>query len=48
MKEQIFTLQYPWDTNGYRPFTEFHLSTDEEGFHMHILVLECNPRRTDS
>lgn len=48
MNEQVFTLQYPWDFNGYRPKTEFHLHTDSDSFCMHIIVKEKNPRRVET
>jgi len=45
MKAKTFTLIYPWDNGGYRPEVTFHLSTDEVGFQMHIVVKEADPRR---
>lgn len=48
MKEQSFSLNYPWDSNGYCPKTEFHLGMDSEGFHMHIIVEETDPRRVET
>lgn len=48
MKVYTFTLMYPWDKCGYKPYTEFHLSMDECGFLMHIIVHENNPRRTET
>ncbi len=45
MEMQTFTLQYPWDINGYKPKAKFQLSMNDDGFHMHIVVKECDPRR---
>jgi len=43
--KKVFTLIYPWDVNGYKPAVEYYLTVDQEGFHMHILAMESNPRR---
>jgi len=48
MKTKKFTLTYPWDVNGYKPYTEFELSVDECGFCMHITAWESNPRRVET
>jgi hypothetical protein len=45
MQGKTITLTYPWDINGYKPYTEFHLSVDDVGFCMHIVVQETEPRR---
>lgn len=45
MEKQIFTLTYPWDKYGYKPIVVFELGVNEDGFVMHITVLESNPRR---
>ena len=45
MKKQTFTLQYPWDKNGYKPNVLFELGMNEEGFTMHITVPESDPLR---
>ena len=45
MKKRYFTLTYPWDTNGYKPEVVYELDMNEEGFVMHIIVPERNPRR---
>lgn len=44
---QSFTLTYPWDDCGYKPYTEFNLDVNETGFTMHITVWEQNPKRTE-
>lgn len=43
---QTFTLTYPWDDSGYKPYAEFKLHVDDAGFAMHITVREQNPKRT--
>ena len=43
---QTFTLTYPWDNNGYKPYAEYELDVDATGFAMHITVWEHNPKRT--
>ena len=43
---QTFTLTYPWDENGYKPYVEYKLNVDDTGFSMHITAWEQNPRRT--
>ena len=48
MSTQVFQLSYPWDQNGYCPRTEFRLYADREGFHLHTLVEERNPRRQET
>lgn len=48
MKDQIFTITYPWDKNGYKPEVVFELSKNEDGFVMHITVSEFNPRRVQT
>ncbi len=48
MRQQTFTLTYPWDINGYKPYVEYELSMDDEGFRMHITVHERNPRRVET
>lgn len=48
MKPKHFTLTYPWDINGYKPYTEYELCMDEEGFLMHITVQERDPRRVET
>ena len=49
MKNQIFTLTYPWDEtldqNGYKPEVTFELGMNEIGFTMDITTLESNPKR---
>ena len=45
MKKQTFTLQYPWDKNGYKPNVLFELGMNEDGFTMHITVPESDPLR---
>lgn len=49
MKNQSFTLTYPWDEawdkNGYKPEVVFELGMNEEGFTMHINVQEADPKR---
>lgn len=45
MKNQKFTLTYPWDENGYMPEVVFELGMSEEGFTMHITVPEADPLR---
>ena len=42
---QAFTLTYPWDENGCCPDVRFELGRNEEGFTMHIIVQESDPRR---
>lgn len=48
MKEQIFTVTYPWDNNGYKPYAEYRLSVCEDSFLMQITVEEHNPRRVQT
>lgn len=48
MIPQKFTLSYPWDVNGYKPYAEYELSMDENGFLMHITVRERDPRRVET
>ena len=33
---QTFTLTYPWDENGYKPYVEYKLNVDDTGKSMHI------------
>ena len=47
MNEQRFTLQYPWDCNGYKPPVTFYLNVEVKGFQMRVVVEECNPRRME-
>ncbi|MBQ8813434.1 MAG: hypothetical protein IJZ85_02900 [Lachnospiraceae bacterium] len=48
MNKQKFTLTYPWDENGYKPYTEFELDVSETGFLMRVMVHEDNPRRVET
>ena len=45
MTKKEFRLTYPWSTNGYKPETVFTLSVSEDGFLMHIRVMESDPKR---
>lgn len=45
MTSKTFSLNYPWDVNGYKPHVEFRLSVDDKGFLMNIKVSERNPKR---
>lgn len=44
---QTFTLTYPWDDYGYKPYAEYNLDVDDAGFIMHITVWEQNPKRKE-
>ena len=46
--DKKFTVTYPWDENGYKPEVEFTLSRRENGFHLHILAKEKDPRRVET
>lgn len=48
MRTQTFTLTYPWDINGYKPYAEYRLSMDDEGFVMDITVWEKEPKRKET
>ena len=48
MKPKKFTVTYPWDDNGYKPYVEYELSMDEFGFLMYINVRESDPRRRET
>lgn len=48
MTPQTFTLTYPWDVNGYKPYAEYELGMDDKGFLMRITVCECDPRRVET
>lgn len=46
MKEQKFEItNYKWLDNGYEPRVEFILKVEEEGFRMHIVAWEREPKR---
>ena len=45
MKKRFFTLQYPWDKNGYQPEVIFELGRNGDGFTMHMTVPESDPKR---
>lgn len=47
MNTHLFSLQYPWDNNGYTPETCFTLNVSENAFILHIEILEQNPRREE-
>ena len=47
MDAQIFSLHYPWDTNGYTPDVHFTLDVLEDAFLLHIETHESNPRREE-
>ena len=36
---KVTSNNYPWDTNGYKPEIVYELSTLENAFAMHIIVL---------
>lgn len=49
MREQKFTLHhYLWENNGYEPKVEYTLSKVENGFRMHIVAQESDPRRVET
>lgn len=48
MNQKTFTLTYPWDENGYKPEVLFTLGVNEDGFTMHIVTQESNPRREET
>ena len=47
MRAQVFSLYYPWDTNGYKPKVNFSLDVCDDAFFLHIETLEQNPRREE-
>ena len=48
MTTKEYTLSYPWDENGYKPYVNFQLSISEGAFHLHIVAHEKNPKRDET
>lgn len=47
MNTQLFSLHYPWNTNGYTPEVHFTLTISDDAFLLHIETNEQNPRRME-